>query len=99
MKSGLGAYRSPFLIEKSNARRKFSIEDRGYVERSQKSLKVNRKVPQKTDRFWMISKCALHEQIEKKNKLLPTVCGIILSPQKMSEASMEILLLRKFRKM
>ena len=36
----LGAYRSLFLIEKSNAARKFSIEDGAYVERSQKSFKV-----------------------------------------------------------
>ena len=40
-KTRFRTYRSPFLIEMSNAGRKFSIEDGAYVERSQKSFKVD----------------------------------------------------------
>ena len=47
MKTCLGTCRSPFSFEKSNAGRKFSIEDRVNVERSQKSLKVDRKTSNK----------------------------------------------------
>ena len=44
LKTGLGAYRSPFPIEKSNAWRKISIEDWIYVEGSQRSFKVDKKI-------------------------------------------------------
>ena len=43
LKTCLGAYRSLFLIEMSNAAEKISIEDGVYVARSQKSLKVGEK--------------------------------------------------------
>ena len=45
LRTSLGPYRSLFLIEKSNAARKFSIEDRVYVAISQnhsKSAEKNR---------------------------------------------------------
>ena len=44
LKTCMGAYRSLFLIEMSNAARNFSIEDGVYVARSQKSLKVGEKI-------------------------------------------------------
>ena len=44
LKTCLGAYRSLFLIEMSNAARNFSIEDGGNVAGSQNSLKVGEKI-------------------------------------------------------
>ena len=73
LKTCLGTYRSLFLIGKSNAARKFSIEDGVYVARSQKSFKVREKFsvsryladrsvlgappPSPPIRTWLVSRC------------------------------------------
>ena len=56
LKTGLGAYRSPFSIEMSNAGRKFSIEDGVYVERSEKSFKVDEKISVEKSRIVVLKK-------------------------------------------
>ena len=56
LKTCLGAYRSLFLIEMSNAARKFSIEDGVYVARSQKSLKVGEKISVEKWKIMVLSK-------------------------------------------
>ena len=89
LKTGLGTYRSPFFFEKSNAGRKFSIEDRVSVERSQKSFKVDEKISVKKWRFGVLKTCAGFGWLAnahftnkaKESKLLLTFCGIILSPK------------------
>ena len=55
----MGAYRSLFLIEMSNAARNFSIEDGVYVARSQKSLKVGEKFSVEKWKIMVLSKWAL----------------------------------------
>ena len=59
LKTCMGAYRSLFLIEMSNAARNFSIEDGVYVARSQKSLKVGEKISVEKWKIMVLSKWAL----------------------------------------
>ena len=56
LKTCMGAYRSLFLIEMSNAARNFSIEDGVYVARSQKSLKVGEKISVEKWKIMVLSK-------------------------------------------
>ena len=57
LKTWLGAYRSLFLIEMSNAARKFNIEDGVYVAaRYQKSLKVGEKISVEKWKIMVLSK-------------------------------------------
>ena len=53
-KTRLGTYRSPFSIEKSNAGQKFSIEDVLFVERSQKSVKGEKKISKTSEDSWCL---------------------------------------------
>ena len=59
LKTCMGAYRSLFLIEMSNAARNFSIEDGVYVARSQKSLKVGENISVEKWKIMVLSKWAL----------------------------------------
>ena len=52
----MGAYRSLFLIEMSNAAEKISIEDGVYVAGSQKSLKVGEKISVEKWKIMVLSK-------------------------------------------
>ena len=56
LKTCLGAYRSLFLIEKSDAARNFSIEDGVYIARSQKSPKVGEKISVEKWKIMVLSK-------------------------------------------
>ena len=56
LKTCLRAYRSLFLIEKSNAARNFSIEDGAYDARSQKSFKVDEKIAVEKMKIMVLSK-------------------------------------------
>ncbi len=58
LKTCLGAYRSLFLVEKSNAARNFSIEDWVHVAGSQKSLKVGEKISVEEWKIMVLSKWA-----------------------------------------
>ena len=55
LKTCLGAYRSLFLIEMSNAARNFSIENGAYVAGSQKSLKVGERFRLKNGKSWCLA--------------------------------------------
>ena len=56
LKTCLGAYRSLFLIEMSNAAEKISIEDGVYVAGSQNSLKVGENISEKKWKIMVLSK-------------------------------------------
>ena len=54
LKTCLGTYRSPFLIENSNSRRKFSIKDGVYVAISQNHSKSAKRFRFKTRESWSL---------------------------------------------
>ena len=56
LKTCMGAYRSLFLIEMSNAAEKISIEDGVYVAGSQNSLKVGENISEKKWKIMVLSK-------------------------------------------
>ena len=56
LKTCLGAYRSLFLIEMSNAAEKISIEDGVYVAGSQNSLKVGENISEKKWKIMVFKK-------------------------------------------
>ena len=56
LKACLGAYRSLFWIEMSNAARNFSIEDGVYVGGSQNSFKVGEKISVEKWKIMVLSK-------------------------------------------
>ena len=58
LKTCLGAYRSLFLIEMSNAAEKISIEDGVYVAGSQNSLKVGENISKKKWKIMVFKKWA-----------------------------------------
>ena len=57
LKTCLGPYRSLFVIEKSNAARKFSIEDRVDVARPKKSFKVGENMSVENRKSIVLKKC------------------------------------------